>query len=77
MSLLLSLSLVKCRLEYDLVKEDLCLNEKIYPDVNFYKNVVYQKSLYFDNDEFCKMSTNVKSELSIMHLNCRSLRKKL
>ena len=64
------------RLEYDLVKEDLCLNEKIDPDVNFYKNVVYQKSLYFDNDEFCKMSTNVKSELSIMHnLNCRSLRK--
>ena len=63
------------RLEYDLVKDDLCLNEKIDPDVNFYKNVVYQKSLYFDNDEFCKMSTNVKSDLSIMHLNCRSLRK--
>ena len=42
-------------IEYDFARDDLCLNDQIDPDVNFYKNVANQKSLCYSNDEFCQI----------------------
>ena len=53
------------------------LNDDIDPDINFYEGLRHKKSRYYTYDDFnAKISCKNDTNISILHVNCRSIKNK-
>ena len=58
------------------IDDECSLNEALDPDINFYNDIQCKKSLYYSHNDLNKFSESIHTKnLSLLHINCRSLKK--
>lgn len=62
--------------EFVLDHNDVCINDAIDPDINFFKDLNTNKSLYYSIEELNNLYKVDNTKFSLFHLNCRSIKNK-
>lgn len=64
------------KLEFEFIKDGVSFSDQnLDPDVNFYNNIKISKCSYLTEMEIKKITKQKSGNFSIIHLNCRSLKK--